>query len=48
MHMVNYVMKMRSSGNAMTNITVQNHPEMSDFELSAQINDGGVDSARDV
>lgn len=44
MHMVNFVMKMKSKGNAMTNVTIQNHPEMGDFDLSAQINDGGVDS----
>ena len=42
MHMVNYVIKMRSSGNALTNLKVQNHPDMSDFELSVQINNDGL------
>lgn len=48
MHMVNFVMKMNSNSNALTTISVQNHPEMSDFELSAQINDDGLDSVNDA
>lgn len=48
MHMVNYVMKLRSSGNAMTTLKVQNHPELSDFNIDVQINSGGLDGVENA
>lgn len=45
MHMVNYVVKMKSSGGQLVTMTVQNHPEYGDFELPVQILTEGLQDA---
>ena len=42
MHMVNYVVKMTTSGGQLSNLKVQNHPEYGDFELPVQILEEGL------
>jgi len=42
MHMVNYVVKMRSKKGALSNLKIQNHPEYGDFEVGIQILEEGL------
>lgn len=42
MHMVNYVVKMRKSSGALSNLKVQNHPEFGDFDMDVQILEEGI------
>lgn len=42
MHMVNFVIKMRSTSGALSTLKVENHPEIGDMEMTVQINDEGV------
>lgn len=45
MHIVNYVVMMKDRGGQLSEIRVQNHPEMGDFDLQVQITDNGMRDA---
>jgi DNA repair protein RAD51/DNA repair protein RadA len=45
MHMVNFVVMMKSKQGQLAQIDVQNHPEHGDFDILAQITDDGLRNA---